>query len=219
MSKPLSVSVTFEALESRVDALEARTTAPTVQFAGDVLSHDANFGLILSGGSSILSFDATDGLIYSRGSNVLNVTIGAVTQMSVTSAAVTVFNTLSVGDASFAFGITSGNPVALFDAGDYIQYNRSTNIYAFNIGNSTMAQVDSAGNVLATGGIYANGDAQFFLLKASGNPIINLDSGDFIKYDRTANKFYFIVNNVSVASIDASGNMKLAGTLTQSTTP
>ncbi|HWI85710.1 MAG TPA: hypothetical protein VNT42_05220 [Sphingomonas sp.] len=69
-----------------------------------------------------------------------------------------------------------------------------------------------------TGGPVTVGDGNFGLVPAS-SPQIIFDANDGLTFDRAANKFYFVIAGVNVASIDASGNMRLKGTLTQSVTP
>ena len=70
-----------------------------------------------------------------------------------------------------------------------------------------------------TGGPLTFGDANFGAAYNGGFPKLSFDGGDQIVYDRAANKFYFVIGGVNVASIDASGNMRLKGTLAQSVTP
>lgn len=62
-------------------------------------------------------------------------------------------------------------------------------------------------------------DANFLIGMSGVNPAIIFDSGDKLVFDRSANKYLFYIGNALVASLDGSGNMRLAGTLTQSTTP
>jgi hypothetical protein len=54
---------------------------------------------------------------------------------------------------------------------------------------------------------------------AGSAPQIAFDVDDGLIYDRSADRFYFVIGGVNIASIDASGNMRLKGTLTQATTP
>ena len=69
------------------------------------------------------------------------------------------------------------------------------------------------------GGQVTVGDDRFQLVIESDNPTLRFDVGDGIVFNRSANKYLFYVGGNLIASIDASGNMRLAGTLTQSTTP
>lgn len=57
-------------------------------------------------------------------------------------------------------------------------------------------------------------DTNFYLELASSNPFINWDANDSDSFDRTTNKRYITIGGVTVASIDASGNLKLLGNIT-----
>jgi len=89
------------------------------------------------------------------------------------------------------------------------------------IGSATKATLDSGGNFVAYGALLASGDANFGLsIPVANMPRVTFDTGgDQIVYDRTANKFYFVIGGVNVASIDASGNLRIKGTLSQGVTP
>jgi hypothetical protein len=253
-------------------------SAPTI-------SVDANFYLGVVSSQPRILWDATDSLQYDRTANALTTYIGGAAQFTVNPSGTFVANILTVGDGNFAVNLNGGLPTIQFDAGDYIQFNRSSNAYAFNVAGANKATLDSSGNFMPAGYVAASndanfllktasgipqivfdsggdsylydrsadqhkltiggttkivvdtnglnaagfvaagsyvqiGDVNFFAQIASGNPQITFDSGgDKITYDRTANKYYFAIGGVNVASIDASGNMRLKGTLTQSVTP
>jgi hypothetical protein len=205
MSEALSASSTFQALASRVTTLEGGT------FAGNITSANSNFGLFFSGGvQPYLSFDVGDSFSYIRASNAFQWIVGGASLMQLDSA-----SKLIIGDANFGAVFNGGTqPFVAFDNGDNLNYVRATNIFGFNIGNATICSISAAG-----GGTISIGDGNNAWGLNGGLPTLQFDSGDYIKYDRVANKFYFAIGGVNVASIDASGNMKLLGTLTQSTTP
>lgn len=191
-------------------------------FEGGIISPDPAmlFGLRFNSVDGIVDFDAGDYLYYSRSNDEYLFMIGGAAQFAVNPSGTFVANVLTIGDGNFAVNLNGGMPTFQFDGGDYIQFNRSSNAYAFNIGAATKAALDSSGNFTAAGSIAPSNDANFLIKTASGNPQIVFDSGgDQISYDRTANKYYFAIGGVNVASIDASGNMRLKGTLTQSVTP
>ena len=128
-------------------------------------------------------------------------------------------------DPNMRFGLRFNGADGLidFDTNDSFSFSRSSNTYSFAIGGASKLDVNATG-ISAAGSINAGnfiqiGDANFFAQIISGKPTIAFDSGDTISYDRTANKYYFAIGGVNVASIDASGNMRLKGTLTQSVTP
>jgi hypothetical protein len=81
--------------------------------------------------------------------------------------------------------------------------------------------VKSTGNIVATGAIFPqDGDGQFFLAGGGTNlPSLNYASGMAIKVDRNAQKYLFIVGNATVASIDASGNLRVSGNVIAATQP
>ena len=126
---------------------------------------------------------------------------------------------VAVGDTAFSFTL-SGSPVSPslnVDSGDNLTYDRTLNRFLFNIANATQAYVET-GNARFIGRVEFANDGNFNLQTAP-HPIITFDATDYLQYDRTANKYNFYIGGTKVASIDGSGNMKLLGTLTQSTTP
>jgi hypothetical protein len=104
-----------------------------------------------------------------------------------------------------------------FDTDDYAYFSRSTNSFSWVIGNTQRASLDSSGTFVAAS--IVPGDANYFLTMTGANPTIHFDSGDAISYDRAANKFTFAIGGVNVASIDAFGNLRIKGTLSQGVTP
>ncbi|MBW8911729.1 MAG: hypothetical protein JF564_07575 [Sphingomonas sp.] len=87
------------------------------------------------------------------------------------------------------------------------------------IGNVVMEVAATPVISLTASAITLLNDANLGFTMSGGNPRITFDANDLLFYDRTANKFYFVIGGINVASIDASGNMRLKGTLTQSVTP
>ena len=63
------------------------------------------------------------------------------------------FTSETIGDANFGFdlGVTSAlNPTVKFDSGDYITYDRATNLFSFFIGSNVQATLDSSRLLLKT---------------------------------------------------------------------
>jgi len=122
-------------------------------------------------------------------------------------------------DPAMHFGLRFNGTDGLidFDTNDAFYYSRSGDTFVWTIGGSAQMTLGGAG--LQVSNAVTVGDASFFAQIVSGKPTIAFDSGDTISYDRSANKYYFTIGGVNVASIDASGNMRLKGTLTQSVTP
>jgi hypothetical protein len=77
------------------------------------------------------------------------------------------------------------------------------------------------GNISAGGTIYPKStDGVFYLNTDGGNyPYINFDAGDYLQYDRSANKFLFVIGGALVASIDASGTLRVRGNVIANTGP
>jgi hypothetical protein len=70
-----------------------------------------------------------------------------------------------------------------------------------------------------SGGPITLDDANIGIKRNGADPVYLCDANDYLTYNRSADKFVFVIGGVAVASIDASGNMRLKGTLIQSTTP
>jgi hypothetical protein len=231
MSEALSASATFKTLQARVTTLEAGPTftggitAPTLTLTGGesvagTITVGTHIAITDATTYSQFNFTSTEALTLDRTTSTLLFYIGNVIQARLSSSSFMLTGLLSVGDGNFAMNLAGGGiPTVQFDVGDFIQYNRTTNAYSFNVGSVSKATLDGSGNFSCTGSVQPSADPSFLLQMTSGNPQIICDTGDSIKYDRAANKFYFIIGNTNVASIDSSGNLKIAGTLTQSTTP
>jgi hypothetical protein len=62
------------------------------------------------------------------------------------------------------------------------------------------------GNWAVTGVIYPGNDGSFALYKGGGNPIVNVDTGDYMVYDRTANIYGFLIGSSYKAQIRSNGD-------------
>jgi len=131
--------------------------------------------------------------------------------LTLASSAITLFN-----DSNLGFTVPSGNPRLLLDANDYLSYDRSNNQLQVVVGGTTIANINLSYAAFPSVQV---SDANFTLAIQSSTPRILFDANDALVYDRTANKYYFVIGGINVASIDANGNMRLKGTLTQSVTP
>jgi hypothetical protein len=182
----------------------ATVTGQILFRTGDSVSR-ASIGSATSSGP--LLFNSSNGgghsFLISGSSNFLNV-LSTNTVIGGT----TVLN----NDYNFTLSRPSTNPRLTVDLNDYYEYDRSNNVHSFIIAGSAPLQVSGSAVGFCS-------DANLTISKSSSNPRVTLDTGDYIEYDRTANKFYFAIAGVTVTSIDASGNMRLKGTLTQSVTP
>ena len=194
--------------------------------SGSAFFVDPSFTLTLSSSNPRLTFDANDYLQYDRTANRYNMVVGGAAQFVLDSGGATVVGTelIVANDSNFRLSMASSTqPLLRFDSGDQYLYDRAANQHKMMIGGAIKLVVDTNGltsNGAVAAGTYVQiGDLNFFAQIASGNPQISFDSGDQLFYDRTANKFYFAIGGVNVASIDASGNMRIKGALTQGVTP
>jgi hypothetical protein len=188
-------------------------SAPTI-------SVDANFYLSIASSQPRILWDASDSLQYDRTANALTAYIGGSAQLTVNPSATFIANVLQVGDANFGLNLNGGGqPLLAFESGAYFSYNRTSDIFAWVIGNASKMSLDSTGGLSTVGPIFPGNDSAFSMRIASGNPTIVFDSGDTLRYDRSSNKFIFSIGSVDVASIDASGNLRIKGSLSQGATP
>lgn len=225
MSQRLSISITFQALAGRVSALEGKMVAGFT-VGGPITVGDGNFGMVF-GGSPRLTFDLGDHLGYNRGADLYQFVIGNVSQLDVGTSGISANQfTAPVFVAPGYLGTTGSIQLKRSAAAgftgilEFIKSDGSRNGY---VGFNADAGAIQYGSDTGAGHNFTGGpiglDANFLIGLSGGNPSITFDSGDMLVFDRTANKFNFFVGGTKIASIDASGNMRLAGTLTQSTTP
>ena len=128
------------------------------------------------------------------------------------------------GGASIQPGSSAPGSLSLFDASG----TQRGLVSATNGGQMTYAAANgghlfSGGNAVFTGGSVAALSGLFvdalFGLQIGGFPTLLLDAGDYFGFDRTNNKFVWAVGNTIIMSLDMSGNLRLAGSLIQNTTP
>ena len=204
------------AAAASIDATGVAT--PNKMFPGA----DPNFYAGIVSSQPRILWDATDSLQYDRTGDALSAYIGGSAQFTINPSGTVVANILTVGDGNFGMSLNGGGqPISFFDSGDFLGYVRSSNIFNFVIGSATKTTIDSSGNLVAYGAILASADSNFGLsIPIPNNPRVTFDAGgDHIVYDRIANKFYFVIGGVNVASIDASGNLRIKGILSQGVTP
>ena len=115
--------------------------------------------------------------------------------------------------AAFTGGITgtTGTFTGLVNAGG-LQVSGNAVWHAGNLTPSNYALLSGASTF--SGAIRRDGN--FYLDLSGATPVVNFDSNDWISFDRTANKYYFNIGGTAVASIDASGNLKVLGNITAS---
>ena len=57
------------------------------------------------------------------------------------------------------------------------------------------------------------------IIDFNGGAALNSAAGNYLRYDSATSKLFYVVNGVNKWSVDASGNMRVAGTVTPSVTP
>jgi hypothetical protein len=197
-----------------------------IALSGTTTFGDINFGATFAGSNPLLAFDSTDYLTFNRSSNAYQFIIGNAPRFTLdtTGASSDQFQAPTL----LAKGVPGAGSIRLSRSSiagttGILELFKSDGLRSGYVGSNTDAGAmqygsDSGAGHNFTGGPVTFGDANFGVSLGS-NPQISFDLNDGLVYDRSANKFYFVVGGVNVASIDASGNMRLKGTLSQSVTP
>lgn len=199
---------------------------------------DDNFRLRWDGTDPYLYWTSADYLWYDVSTNTLTqhidgtdvvefgATGGRIRGLSVNSglglAAAT--NQVRVGDdVNFRMEWDGTDPFIYFDSGDYLQFDRSYDVngaFLFYVNNDNEVIIDKdslhakgfAVSSPLTLGALANGvrvgHADFNLFWDGTDPFINVDSGDYIQFDRslgTFGSFLFYINSTNVLSVYSDG--------------
>ncbi len=125
-------------------------------------------------------------------------------------------------DAQFYMSLAGGvNPFLNFDTNDNLVYDRAVNTLYYTVGGAiiwaTSATAFSINGALSTtGAIAASGpisrDTQFYMDLSGGSPVLILDSGDYLAYNRGTNRYSFLVAATEILGIVAAG-AAVTGTL------
>lgn len=108
---------------------------------------------------------------------------------------------LAVGDATFGLNFAGADPFVFFDTNDYFQYSRVGDEFQFYIGGVVRAFVDDSGIRIPEGLTVGHigtavddtvsvGDAFFRMYFDGTDSNLFFDSGDYFKYDRSANQLF-----------------------------
>jgi len=90
----------------------------------------------------------------------------------------------------------------------------------FAIGTQTYQALDTRGAVAPASGIMAAVRMDHDqIIDFNGGPALKSEAGNYLQYRAATSRLYYVVAGVDKFSIDASGNVRAAGTLTGSTTP
>jgi len=162
------------------------------------ISRDSAFYLDIGSGP-YLNFDPGDFLQYARGSNAFQFYINNILQAQLTTAAFNVVAPLQQGGQQ------------VWHAG-----NLTPGDYASLTGAAFTGDTSVAGNFTAN---YLKADANAYMTVSAGHALLVFDANDYLDYNRSTNKLTLFISGTAVASIDASGNLKMLGNITASTTP
>jgi hypothetical protein len=119
-------------------------------------------------------------------------------------------------DSQFIMKLLSTNPAINFDANDYMEYDRSTNELKTNV-SSTLSQTVGDGYTLAP--IVQATDAAFNLQVSGSDAILQFDTNDYIRYDRSNNEFLFHIGGNAMFLVKNFGTLHLAGQANDPTSP
>lgn len=99
--------------------------------------------------------------------------------------------------------------------------NNMNGRFDFNVGGSSALSMNTTGTTFFTRAtaLALAIDTNFYSTLISSKPTIFFDTGDYLQYDRSANKLYLYIGNTAVLSVDASGNVRAAGSITPNVTP
>ena len=107
-----------------------------------------------------------------------------------------VLNELDIGDNNFEFLIDGGNPKIQFSAGNFIDYNRTSDIIGFKINAAPNKEMEIFNGVTCINNkLQLSNDVNTFLQKLTTGPdqdlIISVSSGKVLRYDDSANNWEF----------------------------
>jgi len=231
LSTPVDVNISSGGL-----AVGFSTDAATIQ-NDSIYVGDIEFALFKGTNPQII-FDWTTGndyLQYVRSTNVWEWYIGAVKKQTLESTGVRILDGLcvghdtapiadivSIGDVDFNLNAsTISVPVLNFDAtdNDKIVYNRSSDLFGFYINNTGRAFLDANGLQVPNGVVVGFsgtpsddeiqiGSSVFKIRDYLSNSRIDFDTGDYIKYDRSANELEGVATNNLFLSVDANRSLR-----------
>jgi len=113
---------------------------------------------------------------------------------------VTVDGTLVVEDPSYVLAFSAGKPTIVVGSNEWIDFNRSTLRYTFNILGSEVFGIGSSGAEF--------GDPNFYLSFNPGPPAtaaIVFDLNDVFYFDRSVDVFRWETASATIAALDSSG--------------
>lgn len=157
----------------------------TPTFAGYSADHSSRYGYLLF---------ANTGTDLNSDTGILRLVTGSTTRATVSSFGIAVTGAISTTGAVTATGAITQGGNQVWHAG-----NLNPAIYA------------SLAGAAFTGSVSFGNSSTFNVNLSAGNPVITFDTGDTLTFDRTNNKFIFGIGSQQVASIDASGNLRVKG--------
>lgn len=161
------------------------------------LDFDDNFVIYVDSGNCLIGYDANDFSLYSRSGNFWQWVIGGTERARIDSEGV-LAPKLGV-DTNFYSIISGGNPTINLDGSDYLFYDRGNNIWSVVIGGQARLQTSADGALSSKFAV----DSTFSMTLSSGNPILNLDAGDYLAFTRSSNTLSLVINSAAVMSASA----------------
>jgi hypothetical protein len=234
MSQRLSTSVTFQQLEERVTNLEAVSPLAATLENNTYLSAKTQAGLTTRIAGITPNDDLYLGGIDVPLNSVLIEIIGS-TSLGISQTGVEIIGLLNITDQLHApilfapSGNGSGGTVKILGSSvsgytGILEFHKLDGVRNGFVGFNPEAGAMQYGSDTNAGHNFSGGpitldDANIGIKRNGADPVYLCDANDYLTYNRSADKFVFVIGGVAVASIDASGNMRLKGTLIQSTTP
>ena len=201
---------------------------------GTTFFGDVNYYKGLSGVQTVEQFDTNDYVAYNRTTNTRAWVVNNVSEMILTPTALTLPDNDLILQAG---GVKLQNVNTAEKHVEFVQPSRTSYLYGsatqtgfadtvggvfwnYTFADGVFRQMATAFNGPASAPQLLVADTQYYLNKdGSGFPVANYDAGDYMYYNRTLNKFFWVVANTAVMSLDSGGTLRLAGTVLQSTAP
>ena len=173
--------------------------------AGIVQVNDAAY-YMGSNPDPFINFDASDYIQYDRETNTwvfyVDGVPGAYISDGIIAADAIEVSQLNIGGGGYYLSFNGPNPQIVFDANDYMQYDRAGDLLTFFVAGAGKANISATG--LAVYGNLQVNDVLFYL-GSNPNPFINFDGNDYLQYDRTNDSYNFNIGSAVAAYIDIAG--------------
>jgi len=189
---------------------------------GAVISADDRTGLAsgLSGASNLAGIELDMGA--NRADNAINpATFGGIGNRKAIHVALSRSVQSDVTATEFSTGVWFSTN-STFGGGAVDTAITLNQAIGFQPGMSIRTALDTRGAVVPTGSsdpVAAVRMSAGHIVDFNGGPALNSAAGNYLRYETATSKLFYYVAGVAKWSLDASGNMRCAGTLTGSVTP